>query len=70
MTVTLVPNLAYTEPIYNPITPPPITIKSFGTFASDKAPVDEMITFSSNYNPGNGLTSLPVAIIKFLAVIY
>ena len=46
-----------------------MTIKSFGTFGSDKAPVDEMITFSSKVSPGNELASLPVAMMMFLAVI-
>ena len=45
MTVTFVPNLAYTEPIYKPITPPPITIKSFGIFWSANAPVEEIMIF-------------------------
>lgn len=51
------------------MTPPPMTIKSFGTLGRDKAPVEEMITFSSYSSPGNGLASLPVAMMMFFAVI-
>ena len=51
------------------MTPPPITIKSSGTAGRDRAPVDEIITFSSKASPGNELTSLPVAMITFLAEI-
>ena len=51
------------------MTPPPITIKSSGTVGRDRAPVDEIITFSSKASPGNELASLPVAMITFLAEI-
>jgi hypothetical protein len=51
------------------MTPPPMTIKSFGTFWNARAPVDDTIIFSSNGRPGKGLASLPVAMMMFLAVI-
>ena len=45
--------------------PPPITANVLGTFLSDKAPVDEIILFSSISIPGNEATSDPVAITIF-----
>lgn len=52
------------------MTPPPITIISLGIFERDKAPVEEIITFSSKGRPGKGMGSLPVAKMMFLALTY
>jgi len=49
------------------MTPPPTTINYLGIFGKDKAPVELIITFSSNGSPGNALGSLPVAIIVLAA---
>lgn len=65
--MTFEPNLWYTEPIYNPMTPPPIMARSLGTLGSDKAPVELTIIFSSKGSPGKGEGSLPVAMIIFFA---
>lgn len=69
-TVTLVPNLEYTYPNSIPITPPPITTMVSGIFSRERAPVEEIITFSSNSSPGKGEGSDPVAMITFLEEIY
>ena len=66
-TVTSAPNLDQTEPISRPMMPPPMTIIFLGTFSSAMAPVLVMTFFSSMVRPGNGVASLPVAIMMFLA---
>ena len=43
--MTLEPNRDQTEPSSRPITPPPITVKFFGTFSSERAPVEETMVF-------------------------
>ena len=48
--------------------PPPITANFLGTLLSDKAPVDEIIFFSSIVIPGIEATDDPVAITIFLAL--
>jgi len=50
------------------MTPPPITAKDSGTFSKSSAPVELTIYFSSISMPGRETTSLPVAIMIFLAV--
>ena len=63
MTWTSVPNLDQTEPISNPIYPPPTTTIFFGSFEILRAPVDERIFFSSKPIPGSDKGSDPVLII-------
>ena len=63
MTVTLDPSLFQTEPISNPIYPPPMITNSLGTLLNDKAPVDETIIFSLIFIPGKEVGSEPVLII-------
>ena len=43
--MTLEPNRDQTDPSSRPITPPPITVKFFGTFSRERAPVDETMVF-------------------------
>ena len=47
--VTFDPNRLHTDPSSSPMTPAPIRTILSGTRSSDKAPVDEMIVFSSNW---------------------
>ena len=63
MTVTLDPSLFQTEPISNPIYPPPMITNFLGTLLNDKAPVEETIIFSSIFIPGKEVGSEPVLII-------
>jgi hypothetical protein len=51
------------------MTPPPITARVPGTFSKSSAPVELTMYFSSMVMPGRLITSLPVAMIIFLAVI-
>ena len=69
ITVTFDPNLLYTDPSSNPITPPPITTIVSGIFSASIEPVLDTITFSSNTTPGKGVGSDPVAMMIFLLVI-
>ena len=52
------------------MTPAPMTTRRLGTASRERAPVDEMIVFSSMgmEPPGNGVTSEPVARIMRLAL--
>ena len=59
------PNRDHTEPISNPMIPPPMTIIFFGTSVSAMAPVEVMTFFSSIVRPGKGVLSLPVAMKMF-----
>ena len=45
--------------------PPPITIKLFGIFSKESAPVDEITFFSSISTPGKEVGKEPVAITIF-----
>ena len=67
-TVTFEPNLLHTEPISNPMYPPPITKSDFGILDRDRAPVEDTICFSSTGMFGISIEDDPVAIIKFLAL--
>ena len=69
MTVTFDPNRDQTDPSSSPMTPAPMMIISGGTASRDKAPVEEMIFFSSISIPGKGVTSDPVAMRMFLVLI-
>ena len=46
-----------------------MTTSLFGTLSKDKAPVEETTFFSSISMPGNEVTSEPVAITIFFALI-
>lgn len=48
--LTSEPNLAQTEPISSPITPPPITANFFGTVFNSRAPVESTIFCPINSN--------------------
>ena len=67
-TVTFEPNLLHTDPISNPIYPPPITRSDFGILDRERAPVEDTIFFSSTGIFGISIEDDPVAIIKFLAL--
>ncbi len=60
-TVTSEPSRRHTEPSSSPITPAPTTMSLFGAALRLKAPVEEMIVFSSISTPGSRATSEPVA---------
>ena len=60
------PNLLYTWPSSNPITPPPIIIKCLGISFSFNASVDVIILSLSTLANGKIAGLLPVAIIMFL----
>ena len=47
--------------------PAPMMVIVFGTWVRLRAPVEEMKIFSSNWMPGKGVGSEPVAIKMFLA---
>lgn len=51
--VTFDPNLLHTEPSSSPITPAPIRTNFSGTSSKQRAPVDDMIVFSSICGRGN-----------------
>ena len=61
--MTSVPSLDQTDPISNPIYPPPTTIILLGSLGIDRAPVEERILSSSKSTPGNETGSDPVLII-------
>ena len=69
-TWTSVPNLDQTEPISNPIYPPPTTTIFFGSLEILRAPVDERIFFSSKSIPGRDKGSDPVLIIVLSVLIF
>lgn len=48
--------------------PAPMIVMVFGTWVRLRAPVEEMKIFSSNWMPGKGVGSDPVAIRMFLAL--
>lgn len=68
MTVTLVPSRLHTEPISNPITPPPTTAMVSGMASISRAPVESTILppALSTGTGGRGVTSEPVARTIFL----
>jgi len=51
------------------MTPAPTIVSFLGTYSKLKAPVELTMIFSSKGIPGNGLGSLPVAIMIFVALI-
>ena len=63
ITETFAPKRAYTEPNSNPITPPPIITKCFGTSVMFNASVLVIMRFLSIAKPGNEAGFDPVAII-------
>ena len=65
-TVTFAPKRLYTEPNSKPITPPPITIKCFGTSGNFKASVEVIILSLSNLIKGKVAGFEPVAIIMLV----
>ena len=67
-TETLEPMRANTEPNSIPITPPPTTIKCFGTSFNSNASVLEMILFLSKRANGSGVGFEPVAMMTFSVV--
>mmetsp|Transcript_9322 Transcript_9322/g.16794 ORF Transcript_9322/g.16794 Transcript_9322/m.16794 type:complete len:229 (+) Transcript_9322:190-876(+) len=69
-TVTSAPSLLQTDPISNPITPPPITIIFSGTCFNSNAPVLDTMRSSSIGTLGNDITSDPVAIMIFFALMF
>ena len=66
--VTSDPRRLQTDPNSTPMTPAPIKTIFLGTSLRLRAPVEETIFSSSNSIPGKGVTSEPVAIIMFLAL--
>ena len=66
-TVTSAPSRRHTEPSSSPITPAPTTSSRCGTLASDSAPVEDTMRFSSIVMPLRRATSEPVAITIALA---
>ena len=48
--VTFDPSLAQTDPSSSPMTPAPIRRSREGTLSSDRAPVDDIMVFSSIYS--------------------
>mmetsp|Transcript_4794 Transcript_4794/g.30402 ORF Transcript_4794/g.30402 Transcript_4794/m.30402 type:complete len:213 (-) Transcript_4794:649-1287(-) len=66
-TCTSAPSLPHTDPISNPMIPPPMITNFLGTCFRLSAPVDETIFSSSISTPGRGVTSEPVAMTMFFA---
>ena len=65
--VIFVPSLDQTEPISNPIYPPPIITSFLGTSLKDRAAVDDTMVFSSIFIPGKDVGLDPELITMFLA---
>ena len=69
ITVTSEPNLLYTCPSSNPITPPPIIVKFLGISLRESASVDVIILSLSTLIKGRDIGFEPVAITHFLKLI-
>ena len=67
-TVTFAPSLRHTEPSSSPITPPPITIRCFGTSGIVKAPMFDSTRLSSTLRKGSSIGTDPVAMMTFFAL--
>merc|ERR1719219_1349509 len=66
--VTSDPSLDQTDPNSTPMTPAPMRTIFCGTSLRLRAPVDDTMRSSSMVIPGKGVTSDPVAIMTFLAL--
>ena len=64
-TVTFAPSRRQTEPSSRPITPPPMTIRCFGTSGILSAPMFDSTRFSSNFRNGSSIGTEPVAMMTF-----
>jgi len=64
----ILPCILGNHTISRPIMPPPMTTILFGTDSRAIAPVLVTTLFSSIVSPGNGVASLPVAIMIFFAL--
>ena len=66
-TVTFAPSRRQTLPSSSPITPPPITMRCFGTSGIVSAPTFESTRCSSNFRKGSSIGTEPVAMMTCFA---
>ena len=66
-TVTFAPSRRHTLPSSRPMTPPPTTMRCFGTCGILSAPTLDSTRSSSNFRNGSSIGTEPVAMMMCLA---